>query len=169
MKYALAVTLMLIALVGCEQSNPAEATSPADVEYNELSMYKTTVAAQNDVELLQRQNTYHDSLRHGRMLGTLIRYVGLNDAQIESVKVYGGILFETLKGIRAQVHDSLITREEARNLVIAAREQFIASVRSILTEEQSEKLDQWIVKFWNKQHGRPPGRRGPHGPGGGRP
>jgi hypothetical protein len=169
MKQIFVVVLMLIALVGCDQSNPAEATSPADVEYNELSMFKTTVAAQNEVEQLQTQNIYHDSLRHGRMLGTLIRYVGLNGAQIESVKVYGRNMFETLKGIRAQVHDSLITREEARSLVIAAREQFIASVRSVLTEEQSAKLDEWIVKFWNKQHGRPPGRRGPHGPGGGRP
>jgi len=169
MKNVLAVTLMVIALVGCDQSNPAEATSPTDVEYSELSMYKTTVAAQNEVEQLRTQNIYHDSLRHGRMLGTLIRYVGLNDTQIESVKVYGSIMFETLKGIRAQVHDSLITREEARNLVNAAREQFIASVRSILSEEQSAKLDEWIVKFWTKQHGRPPGRRGPHGPGGGRP
>lgn len=169
MKYVLAITLMVIVLVGCDQSNPAEATSPADVEYNELSMYKSTVATQNEVEQLRTQNIYHDSLRHGRMLGTLIRYIGLNEAQIESVKVYGGVMFETLKGIRAQVRDSLITCDEARNLVIAAREQFIASIRSVLTDEQSTKLDEWIIKFWNKQHGRPPGRRGPHSPGGGRP
>lgn len=165
MKNIFAVALFALILIGCDNNNPANETS-ADVEYNELSMYKSTVATDGEVTQLKFQNAFHDSLRHGRMLGTLIRHVGLTEEQVVSVKEFGQTMFETLKEIRTQVHDSVITREEARELVIAAREQFVVSVKSILTEEQLVKFDEWILKFWNKRHGRPAGRGGHFGPGG---
>ncbi|MHB1049396.1 MAG: hypothetical protein ACYC09_04885 [Bacteroidota bacterium] len=169
MKNILFAALAAAVLIGCDNSNPADASMPADAEYNETSMYKTTVASQTEAIQLQSKNMFHDSLRHGKMLGTMKRHVQLTEAQFESVKVYGKALFDELKDIRSQVQDSLITKEQARELVIAARAQFIDSVKSILTEEQVAKFEEWIVRFWNKHHGRPPGRGHHQGPGGGRP
>jgi hypothetical protein len=169
MKNILFAALAAAVLIGCDNSNPADASMPADAEYSETSMYKTTVASQTEAIQLQSKNMFHDSHRHGRMLGTLKRHVQLTEAQFESVKVYGTTLFEEIQAIRSQVQDSLITREEALELVIAAREQFLLSVKSILTEEQIALFDEWILRFWNKHHGRPPGRGHHQGPGGGRP
>jgi hypothetical protein len=169
MKNILFAALVAAVLIGCDNSNPADSSTPADAEYNETSMYKTTVASQTEAIQLQSQNMFHDSLRHGKMLGTMKRHVQLTEAQFESVKVYGKALFDKLQEIRSQVQDSLITKEQARELVIAAREQFILSVKSVLTEEQLAKFDEWIVRFWTKHHGRPFGRGHHQGPGGGRP
>ena len=169
MKNILIAALVAALLIGCDNSNPADASMTTDAEYNETSMYKTTVASQTEAIQLQSQNLFHDSLRHGKMLGTMKRHVQLTEAQFESVKVFGKTLFEELKSIRLQVLDSSITKEQARELVVAARTQFIESVKSILTEEQIAKFEEWIVRFWNKHHGRPSGRGHHHGPGGGRP
>lgn len=169
MKNILFAALVAAVLIGCDNSNPAGASVPTDAEYSETSMYKTTTASQTEAVQLQSKNMFHDSLRHGKMLGTLKRHVQLTEAQFESVKVYGKTLFETLKAIRVQVLDSTISKEQARELVIAARAQFIESVKSILTDEQIAKFEEWIVRFWNKHHGRPHGRGHHPGPGGGRP
>lgn len=169
MKNILFVALIVAVLIGCDNSNPAAASVTTDAEYSETSMYKTTTASETEAVLLHQQHMFHDSLRHGKMLGTLKRHVQLTEAQFESVKVYGKTLFDELKAIRTQVLDSAIAKEQARELVIAARTQFIESVKSILTEEQIGKFEEWIVRFWNKHHGRPHGRGHHPGPGGGRP
>ncbi|MEW6061997.1 MAG: hypothetical protein AB1600_08670 [Bacteroidota bacterium] len=172
MKNIFVVVSFALLLVGCDKNNPVEQTSStADVEFSETSMYKTAVATDDEYVRLCRDSVAHDSLRHGKMLGTLKWYVGLSDAQVESVKVYGKLLFESIQDIRQQVKDSAITREEARILVQAARDQFVASVKSILTEDQRTKFEEWIVKFWNKHHrrGHERGSRGEHGGHGGRP
>ena len=170
MKNIFAVVFIALLLVGCDKNNPVDQTATStEVEFSETSMYKTSVATDKELVRLCADNIAHDSLRHGRMIGSLRRYVGLSDAQVESVKVYGKSLFESLQKIRQQVKDSTITREEARTLVQAARDQFIASVKSILTEDQITKFEDWIVKFWNKHHRRGHGRGGRgghHGPGG---
>lgn len=165
MKYTLSTLLFMLLLLGCEKNNPVEGTvASSDVEFSELSMYKTTVATtEQEMTQLRASNMFHDSLRHGKMLGTLRRYVGLTDAQMESVKVYAKTLFDALQSIRQQVHDSTITKEQARVLVQAAREQFITSVKVILTEEQVTKFEEWIVRFWNKHHKHGHRERGGHG------
>lgn len=169
MKFTLTAVLVTLFIAGCDRNNPVESSSvPADVEFSELSMYKTTVATTDqEMTQLRESNMFHDSLRHGKMLGTLKRYVGLSEAQMESVKVYAKTLFDALHNIRRQVHDSTITKEQARALVVAARDQFIASVKTILTEEQVAKFDEWIVKFWNKRHQHGHRGRGGHGGNGG--
>lgn len=164
MKNIFAVVVVALLLVGCDKNNPVDQTaSSSEVEFSETSMYKTAVATDEELVRLCADSVAHDSLRHGRMLGSLRWLVGLSDAQVESVKVYGKSLFESLQDIRAQVKDSTITRDEARTLVQAARDQFIASVRSILTEDQITKFEEWIVKFWNKHHHRRGHGRGGHG------
>lgn len=170
MKNIFAVIVAALLLVGCDKNNPVDQTaSSSEVEFSETSMYKTAVAADEELVRLSAGSVVHDSLRHGRMLGSLRWYVGLSDAQVESVKVYGKSLFESLQNIRAQVQDSTITRDEARILVQAARDQFVASVKSILTEDQTTKFEEWIVKFWNKHHHRRGHGRGRHDGPGGRP
>ena len=52
-----------------------------------------------------------------------------------------------------------------RELVKAARDQFVASVQSILTTDQLALFDRWVVKFWNKA-GHRGGPRGHGGSGG---
>ncbi|MBI2429988.1 MAG: hypothetical protein HYV29_14560 [Ignavibacteriales bacterium] len=167
MKNIFAFIVAALLLVGCDNNSPVEPTvSSTDIEFSETSMYKTAVATDEELVRLCADSVAHDSLRHGRMLGSLQWYVGLSDAQVESVKVYGKSLFEVLQNIRLQVKDSTITRDEARTLVQAARDQFVASVKSILTEDQITKFEEWIVKFWNKHHRRGHGRGGRGGDGG---
>ncbi|KAB2923479.1 MAG: hypothetical protein F9K22_08895 [Bacteroidetes bacterium] len=173
MKNLLVAALFLLAMTGCDNSgNPVEAPSAGEAEYSELSMYTTAVATDAEYAVMRADSLAHDSLRHGKMLGTLKRHLGLTDAQVESVKVYGKTLFEKLQGIRLQVRDSVLTKESARSLIQAARDEFIASLTSILTDEQKELLDGWIERFWDRRHGgggrpgRPHGPHGPHGPGG---
>lgn len=172
MKKTFAIALFVLLLTGCDNgNNPVDqSTAAGDVEFSEASMYKTAVASEAEYAQMRMDNVAHDTLRHGRMLGTLKWYVGLNDAQFDTVKVFGKTLFETIQGIRVQVHDSVMTRDEAKVLVQAARDQFVASVQSVLTEDQKTLFDEWIVKFWNKTHGgKRGGRGGHHGHGGHRP
>lgn len=170
MKQIIVAVLFAFVLVGCDNSNPADDTANSEAMYGEETMYKTTISTDNEISLMQGNGPGHDSIRHGRMLGHLKRFVGLTDVQFDSVKVYAQTLFVTLKGIHTQFHDSLITREEARELVKAAREQFVVTVKTILTEDQVAKFDEWVTKFWNRppHRGGKPGGRGPGngGPGG---
>lgn len=162
MKNILAIVFVALLLVGCDKSNPTAVNTSAatgDVAFSEASMYKTVTATDSEYESLERDSVAHNSHRHGKMIGTLKWFVGLTDAQVESVKVYGKTLFETLQSIRQQVRDSVITKDEAKILVQAARDQFIASVKMILTADQLAKFEEWIVKFWNKHHHR---RHGHH-------
>jgi hypothetical protein len=169
MRNIFVVLFFALMLVGCDRnsSNPVTPTAASDdVAFSETSMYKTVIANDSEFVRLRCDSLAHDSLRHGKMLGTIRWFVRLSEAQMESVKVYGKTLFDALQSIRQQVLDSTITKEEARMLVQTARAQFVSSVESILTEEQIAKFEEWIVKFWNKHHGRGhgrgPGERGRH-------
>jgi len=169
MKKIFAVALFALLLVGCDKSNPTDTTtaSSSAVEFSETSMLKMTVLQVDDIIITTTADSVcHDSLRHGRMLNSLNIHLGLTPEQFDSVKVYGITLFNTLKDIRQQVKDSLITKIQARELVKAARDQFIASVQSILTTEQLVKFNKWVVRFWNKAGHRGGGPRGHGGPGG---
>lgn len=162
MKNLLAAALFALILVGCDNSSPIEADQNGDAMYSETSMYKTTQATDNEIQTSQGNGPAHDSLRHARMLNHLKTYVGLTDAQFDSVHVYALTLFTTLNDVRTQVKDSIITRDQAKELVVAARAAFIASVTAIITEDQLTLFNEWVVKFWNK----PAGRKGPGGKGG---
>ncbi len=159
MKNLLVLFVVALMYVGCDKSNPIDNIVNGDVAYSEESMYKTTVSTEDELVQMRGVGSAHDSLRHGKMLGTLKRYVGLTDEQFDSVKVYAKTLFESLKEIRVQVHAGVITREEAKIAVGNARAKFVASVKLILTAEQQTKFNEWIVKFWNRHHH----RRGPGG------
>ncbi len=165
MKNFLAAALFALLLVGCDKSNPIENSASSDALFGEETMYKTTITSEDEMVRMHGNGPAHDSLRHGRMLGHLKRYVRLTDVQMDSVKVYAITLFNTMKGIRTQVRDSLITRAQARELVKGARDQFVSSIRAILTTEQVTKFDEWVKKFWNKH----PRRHGHGGRGGPRP
>jgi hypothetical protein len=173
MKKIFAVALFALLLVGCDKSNPTDTTtaSSSAVEFSETSMLKMTILQVDDIIITTTADSVcHDSLRHGRMLNSLNIHLGLTPEQFDSVKVYGVTLFNTLKDIRQQVKDTLITKIQARELVKLARHQFIASVQSILTTEQLVKFDRWVVRFWNKdghRGGGPRGQGGRHGGSGG--
>lgn len=173
MKKIFAVVLFALLLVGCDNSNPTDtaAASSSAVEFSETSMLKMAVETVDGIVVTTNTDSVrHDSLRNGRMLGSLKFRLRLTAEQFDSVKVYGATLFATLKNIRQQVKDSLITKIQARELVKAARDQFITSVRSILTTEQLALFDAWVVKFWNNagHRGGPRGHGGHGNPGGGR-
>ncbi len=162
--------LFALLLVGCDQSNPVEQNYLSDALYGEESMYKATITTEAELSVMKGEGSAHDSVRHGRMLGHLKTYLELTDAQFDSAKVYAGTMFETLKNIRTQVHDSVITRAEAKVLVVEARAEFVASIKLILTADQIVKFERWVTEFWNKhprRHGH--GGRGGHGGPGGRP
>jgi hypothetical protein len=148
-------------------------TSTSDVAFSELSMYTIVVAADSlvtasgpDSSVLdslhcRRDSLYHhcDSLRHAndslrqiQILGLLRDSLGLTDAQIDSITVYAQTLFTSLDSIHSQLRDSLITKDQALVLVQSARDQFLASLQSILTTDQLTLLDEWIIKFWDHQH-----------------
>ncbi|MCK9408019.1 MAG: hypothetical protein M0R68_02680 [Bacteroidetes bacterium] len=170
MKQILVAALFALVLVGCDKSNPVENTTSSEALFSEESMYKTTIMT--DVEIEQRHgiDSGHDSLRHGRMLGHLKMFIGLTEIQFDSVKKYAQTMFITLHDIRSQVHDSLITRDQARELVVAARVQFVTSVTLILTAEQVVKFEEWVANFWNNpSHRRGHGGKGGHGGGHGGP
>jgi hypothetical protein len=154
MKKIFAVVLFALLLVGCDKSNPTDTTasSSSAVPFSEISMLKMTVpTVDNIVVTTKADSVCHDSLRNGYMLETLKLHLGLTVVQFDSVKIYGATLFATLKDIRKQVKDTIITRLQARDLVKAARDQFITSVQSILTTEQLALFDSWIVRFWNNE------------------
>ncbi len=171
MKNILVAAIFALLLVGCDRSNPVESDNTSDALYSETTMYNTAVSSDAELVGLQADGVAHDSIRHGRMLGHLKVFVGLSDEQFDSVKVYAQTMFLSLKDIRTQVHDSLITKEQARELVKASRDQFVTSVKSILTGDQIAKFERWITNFWSKhprRHGHG-GHGGRGGHGGGKP
>ncbi len=165
MKNILLAAIFALILVGCDRSNPVGSGDTSEALYSEEAMYTTAVSSDIEIVHMQGNGPGHDSIRHGRMLGHLKVHLGLSDAQFDSVKVYAETMFLSLKDIRTQVHDSLITKVQARELVKAARDQFVTSVNSILTGDQIAKFERWIAKFWHK-HPRRPGHDGRGGHGG---
>lgn len=165
MKHILIAALFGLLLIGCDKSNPVDEVTAGDALYGEEAMYKTTISTDDELARMNGNGPAHDLLRHGRMLGHLKTRLELTDTQFESVKVYAASMFEALKEIRTQVHDGLITRDEAHALVSEVRAQFVESVILILTEDQISKFERWIAEFWNKPHRRH-GHGGPGGPGG---
>ncbi len=159
MKHLFALWVFLLMIVGCDRTNPTAAgassamISTSDVAFSETSMLKTVVATDSQLVVMEQDSVAHDSLHHGRMLGSLKTFLGLTDAQFDSVKVFGQTLFETLKEIKKLYRADSISEDSAHVLVKIARDQFIASVRSILTAEQSVKFDVWLKEFWDRHHG----------------
>jgi hypothetical protein len=94
--------------------------------------------------------------------------------QFDSLKAYGAALFSELDSIRSYIRSGAISKDSARILVAAARDQFVAAVSAILTVDQQTLFNKWIVKFWDPRmmggrrhgpgHGSGPGHGG--GPGG---
>lgn len=172
MKNLFVVGMLALLLIGCDKNNPTAAsttsTTASNVAFGETSMYKTVVATDSQLVVMEKDSVAHDSLHHGRMLGLLKNFLGLTDAQFDSVKIYGQILFGSLKEIRTLYHTGLISEDSAHVLVKIARDQFIASIRSILTVDQSAKLDAWLTIFWEDHDGEHEGDddHGNHGGGG---
>ena len=173
MKLILGAVLAALLFAGCERSNPLDGQSSgstavdqastlsllkSDAPYGEMTMY--VAAVKQALTAAERTDTgicVHDSLRHEHMLDSLIAHLGLSSAQADSVKAYGAALLASLKEIRTFVDSGTITRDSAMTLVKATREQFVASVKSILTADQLVLFDAWLQKFWI---------RPPHGHGG---
>jgi hypothetical protein len=140
-------------------------------------MYKTTQAATAaEIVCADSGRHLHDSLRNAYMLDSLKAYLTLTDEQFAKVQEFGSTLFSTLADIRSQVQARTIKPDSAMTLVKIARDEFVASVKSILTEEQTTLFDEWLVKHWNKpihgregKPGRGPGGKGHRGGHGGRP
>ncbi len=172
MRLTFAAMLMALMVIGCDKSGPVGMDTGTDqaieATYGEMTMLKTTETAGSiQVIIADTGIVAHDSLRNTRMLDSLKAYLALTDEQFASLKGFGTKLFTTLGEIRLQVISHTITRDSAKTLVIAARAEFIASVKSILTEAQLTLFDAWLAKHWNK----PPfrgrgGHGGPGGPGG---
>ena len=179
--------IFALLLAGCDRSNPTgiaandsqSTISTGSVLFSETSMY-TEVTSDDSIPSMCDSSTrdslrhFNDSLHHAndslrqvRMLGLLRDSLGLSADQYDSILVYVQTLSTTLDTIRVQVHDGLITRDQARDLVKAARDQFVASVESILTNDQLTLFDTWLIHFWDCNHhrrGGPEGHGGPRGP-----
>ena len=156
-------------LVGCDRSNPTSSSIVASedqtaVAFSELSMVKTTVVGSPALMTAADVTVAaHDSLRNAAMLDSLRAYLVLSDEQFTSVQAYGAVLYASLLDIKSQVDGGTIGRKAAESLVIAARNTFISSVRSILTVEQSALLDAWLGGNWHKIPHRPGGGGRGHG------
>lgn len=175
MKSILAALMAAFLLIGCDHSNPIDSPSAnatqSQAMFSELSMAKTANATlSSDISTFGDDGAQgsHDSLRNARMLDSLKKYLSLTDNQFASLNVYGATLFASLGDIRSQVVSHAIARDSARTLVKAARDQFVASVVSILTAEQVTLFEAWLNLYWDKTpHRRGPGRGGDDGgPGG---
>ncbi len=173
MKHLWAVLLAGLILTGCKENNPVESTVSTDTQtesmFSETSMYNTTLAktAAGTIVADSGRQT-HDSLRNLRMLDSLKAYLSLTEDQFVLLQGIGTTLFTRLTEIRALVEDGIIARDSAKALVVIARDEFLASVRLILTEDQLVLFEEWITLYWNKPHHG--GGRGGHGHhGGGRP
>lgn len=177
MKITFAAMLMALMVIGCDKSSPVDTAGLSDTQmeatYGELTMLKTTQTA-GSIQIVTADTGIctHDSLRNMRMLDSLKAYLALTDEQFVSVKGFGVTLFTTLGEIRTQVISKGIKRDSAQVLVKAARDLFVASVKSVLTEAQITSFDTWLAKFWHKPlrggrgHGGPGGRGGQGGRGG---
>lgn len=169
MKYFLFALVLSVVLVGCSKNNPVEtssdATVQADAMFGEQSMVNVATASSvNGVLVADSGGCVHDSLRNQHMLDSLKAYLTLTDEQFVQLQQLGTTLFSTLKDIRAQVKAGTITRDSAKVLVTASRDQFVASVKLILTTEQLALFETWITDYWNKPIGHGGGRHhGPHG------
>lgn len=173
MKITFAAMLMALMIVGCDKSSPIDTagTSATQTEatFGELTMLKTTLTT-GSIQIVTADTGIctHDSLRNAHMLDSLKAYLALTDEQFVSVKGFGTTLFATLGEIRGQVIAKTITRDSAQVLVVAARDKFVADVKSILTAAQLTSFETWLTKHWNKppHRGVPGGRGGHGGPGG---
>ncbi|MDD8017467.1 MAG: hypothetical protein PHP42_03755 [Bacteroidota bacterium] len=178
MKHLFVLLTLVLMFAGCERSNPVQSSASSsgvsnaaamNVPFSEQSMVLTTTVADSEVEHMHGDGPGHDSLRNVRLLDSLKAFLGLTNDQVDSIKVYGSTLLETLKNIRKEYKADSISEDSAHALVKIARNQFIASVRSILTTEQKTKFDQWLSQFWDRHHGEGEGHEGgdDHGNGGG--
>jgi hypothetical protein len=176
MKSILAALMAAFLLIGCDKSNPIDSPSSANAAqslamFSELSMANTANATlATDISTMSDDGALcaHDSIRNARMLDSLKAYLSLTDIQFSSLNEYGITLFTSLGEIRSKVVAGAITRDSARTLVKAARDQFVASVISMLTPEQATLFETWLTLYWDKTpHRGGPGRRGDDGgPGG---
>jgi len=166
MKHLLAAILALVIVAGCERSGPTDsASSQTSVAaqstgtFGEVSMYKMTVTSAADIAPAEIEIQAHDSLKNNAMLDSLKVYLALTDEQVTLLKAAGITLFTALEDIRAQVQAKGMTSDSALVLVKAARDQFVASVKTILTADQLVKFEEWLTLYWNKT---PKAPRRPH-------
>lgn len=157
MKQILAAILALVIVAGCERSGPTDsASSQTSVAaqsigtFGEVSMYKMAVTSAADIAPAEIEIQAHDSLKNNAMLDSLKVYLALTDEQITLLKAAGTTLFTALEDIRTQVQAKAVTPDSALVLVKAARDQFVASVKTILTADQLVKFEEWLTLYWNK-------------------
>ncbi len=104
----------------------------------------------------------NDSLKNAAMLDSLKVYLSLTDIQATSIKALSDSLAVQLKAIRALAMSQKLTPDSVGVLVMAAKTQFIASVKAVLTADQVTLFETWLTLYWEKQI--LPGRNG-GGPG----
>lgn len=172
MKKLLAVIAIGIMLAGCSKDNPVDSGVTGSVQteamFSETSMYNTTLAVSSSGGFLaDTGGCVHDSLRNLHMLDSLKVYLSLTDDQFTSLQSIGTTLFTRLTEIRGMVKDGTISRDSSRTLVKIARDEFVASVKLILTADQITLFDTWITLYWNKPEGGHGGHGGGHGGHGG--
>lgn len=158
MKSIFAALMVAFLVIGCDHSNPNSSSSgntgQSQVMFSELSMAKTANAMlSTDISTVGDDGVQylHDSMRNAQMLDSLKVYLSLTEVQFTSLKEYGTTLLATLGGIRSQVIVQSVTKDSARLLVIAARDQFVASVNSMLTTQQSALFQTWLIRYWNNK------------------
>ncbi len=166
MKQILAAILALVLVAGCERGGPTDsASSQTSVAaqstgtFGEVSMYKMAVTSAADIAPAEIEIQAHDSLKNNAMLDSLTVYLALTDGQVTLLKAAGTTLFTALENIRTQVQAKAVTPDSALVLVKAARDQFVASVKTILTADQLVKFEEWLTLYWNKT---PKAPRRPH-------
>ena len=145
-----------------------------DVLYSASTMYVATAAEVSGTSTATADSgvCVHDSLRNIHMLDSIKVYLALTESQSAELQSLGDTLFAKLKAIRALVRDNQISRDSSHALVDQVRSEFIASVKLILTTDQSTLFDTWISLYWDKSKheggsGRPSGPGGMHGHHGG--
>jgi hypothetical protein len=167
MRNFLVLLVVTMLYIGCDKSNPIDTgttSTQSDAVFGELSMQKTALGSSATSDILSDTCIHmHDSIRNVFMLDSLKAYLSLTDVQFESVKTFGSTLNAALADIHVQVEAKTITPDSAMTLVKAARDQFVASVKTILTADQLVAFDTWLANFWNRP---PHGREGHGGPGG---
>ena len=155
MFFFVAISLLTI---GCKDENLIGINGANDDFFSENSMLNSVFTTSSNTSSQTTGNSpsvmVHDSTRNHRMWQHLKRYLELTDVQVDSIKIYAGVLKTELIAIRDRVKSGEITREDAKVLVKAARLVFVEDVKSVLTDTQKVKFDRWLVRFWHR-HGRP--------------
>ncbi len=157
MKTLFSGLILMIVVVGCDQSTSADRAGGTDM-FSEESMLTYATTGDDDPALTQPMGGMHNGPRHGRMLRHLADYLDLTEDQQDDLRSLGESMFGDLSDIRDQVQAGDLSRDDARTLIHDLREQFMTDVRTLLTEDQQTKLDEWEARRWQMKPHRGPRR-----------